>query len=300
MYLVREGEELLWWSSFRGEFGHLSLLATASWLIDEIALLRHWCNLPAFGRRILFAKALPKSPSCLHPGNNRQFVYCTQFKKWTTCMTTWTVCWSSSRRGCWFRCWARGRGGWTIRQSGSTRGKICSKNSTWRHCSASPIVSLLNYCLSGRDVISDLLVSLISKWPRYSRHCSGALARTAAGGYFKKAPGGGISSDLLSKCILSPKGVFPSWKPRIVFQTKNHSHMKTTWKNIPKWCAYTSSFCRQKMEYRLHRVTINRRPLFLAKTLKGAIISLLSHYLRTKRSNSKTSPFPHPYPLVQQ
>ena len=102
-----------------------------------------------------------------------------QIDKWTTCMTTWTVCWSSSRRGCWFRCWARGRGGWTIRQSGSTRGKICSDN-TWRHCSASPIVSLLNYCLSGRDVISDLLVSLISKWPRYSRHCRGALARTAA------------------------------------------------------------------------------------------------------------------------
>lgn len=173
-----------------------------------------------------------------------------QIDKWTTCMTTWTVCWSSSRRGCWFRCWARGRGGWTIRQSGSTRGKICSDISTWRHCSASPIVSLLNYCLSGRDVISDLLVSLISKWPRYSRHCSGALARTAAGGYFKKAPGGGISSDLLSKCILSPKGVFPSWKPRIVFQTINHSHMKTTWKSIHKWCAYTS-FCRQKMEYRL-------------------------------------------------
>ena len=61
-----------------------------------------------------------------------------QIDKWTTCMTTWTVCWSSSRRGCWFRCWARGRGGWTIRQSGSTRGKICSDISTWRHCSASP------------------------------------------------------------------------------------------------------------------------------------------------------------------
>ena len=42
------------------------------------------------------------------------------------------------------------------------------------------IISLSNYCLSGRDVISDLLVSLISKWPRYSRHCRGALARTAA------------------------------------------------------------------------------------------------------------------------